>query len=347
MEKPPGVGQTTAFLNNVPLIDLPQKEIVAFARKILNGSSKDLLFRVETDLRKCQSLWEQFSPKESLFDLWSFRLAFYRGYQYQPYFITLSFQGKVVSVLPLWFDQEDDQYTWFGGSWPEDNTLFTNLKTTVPLLLKLVPGTTKLFCILPQGGVTDLGGTFLDDEAKYVLNVKNFQSLEDYYGLLKKKKRYNLKRDWKRIQALKPEIIVNNFAHLKDLFQLNIGRFDGMVLDDSKSTFLPKEKQKTFKEILNLAQDYEIRMLSTLINKKIVSVDLVAIYNRTYYCLGGGCDVENYSGLGTFANLLLIKDAIELPQVDNIDFLQGDLNWKKSWQLTPRPLFKFVKDFSL
>jgi len=27
-----------------------------------------------------------------------------------------------------------------------------------------------------------------------------------------------------------------------------------------------------------------------------------------------------------------------------IDFLQGDVNWKSSWRLGTRPLFKFTKD---
>ncbi len=344
MEKPPGVANPSSFLTNIPLIELPQKEVVSFARKIFNGSSKDLLFRVETDLSQCQLLWEEFSPNESLFDLWDFRLAFWRGYQYQPYFITLSFQGKIISVLPLWFDKEDGQYTWFGGSWPDENIFFSRISKTIPLLLKLIPGKTRLFCIRSQEGITNQGN-FLDmDEEKYILDLKNLSSLDDFWASLRKKKRYNLKRDWKRIQALNPEIVINDFSHLETLFKLNIDRFKEMVLDDNKSTFLSKEKQKTFKEIVNLAKDYQVRMVSTKIDGKVVAVDLAALYKQTYYCLAGGCDIEKYSGLGTFANLQLIKDAIELENIDLIDFLQGDVNWKASWQLGKRPLFKFTKD---
>lgn len=343
MEKPPGVGNSTTFLNNIPLVELPQKEIVSFAKKIFNGSSKDLIFRIESDLDRCQKLWEEFSTRESLFDLWDFRLAFWRGHKFSPYFITLSFQEKVLSVLPLWFDGEDQQYTWFGSSWPEDNFFFTKRIDTIPLLLKLVPGKARLFCIRSQEGITDQPGLLEKDEEKYVLDIKEFTSMDNFWNLLKKKKRYNLKRDWKKIQSLNPKIVYDDFSHLEHLFKLNIGRFDGMVLDDSKSTFLPKEKQVIFKEIVNLAKDYKVRMISTMVDNKIISVDLVAIYNNIYYCLAGGCDVEGYSGLGTFANLKLIEDAISLG-VEKIDFLQGDLNWKASWRLTPIPLFKFAKD---
>ncbi len=208
MEKPPGVGQSTTFLNNIPLVELPQKEIVSFAKKIFNGSSKDLIFRVESDLDRCQKLWEEFSTRESLFDLWDFRLAFWRGHKFSPYFITLSFQEKVLSVLPLWFDGEDQQYTWFGSSWPEDNFFFTKRIDTIPLLLKLVPSKARLFCIRSQEGITDQPGLLEKDEEKYVLDVKNFNSMDNFWNLLKKKKRYNLKRDWKRIQAL------NRFRHV-------------------------------------------------------------------------------------------------------------------------------------
>ena len=343
MEKPPGVGNSTTFLNNIPLVELPQKEIVSFAKKIFNGSSEDLIFRIETDLNKSQILWEKFSTNQSLFDLWALRLAFWRGYRYEPYFITLSFQDDIISVLPLWFDREDQQYTWFGGSWPDENIFFTKRIDTIPLLLKLIPGKARLFCIRSQERVTDQVGLLEKDEEKYVLDIKEFISLDNFWSLLKKKKRYNLKRDWKRIQALNPKIIYDDFSHLEYLFKLNIARFDNMLLEESKSNFLPKEKQKAFKEIISLAKDYQARMIAIIINGRVVSVDLVAIYKKVYYCLGGGCDVENYSGLGAFANLKLIEDAISLG-VEKIDFLQGDLNWKASWRLTPVPLLKFAKD---
>jgi hypothetical protein len=344
MEKPLGIANNPSFLNNISLLDLPQKEIVILAKKVFNGSSRDLTFRVETNLEKCRLLWNEFSPNESLFDLWDFRLAFWRGYQYQPYFITLSFQEKTISLLPLWFDKEDNQYTWFGGSWHDENIFFTKSPKTIPLLLKLVPGKTKLFCIRSQEEITDCDNFLETDEEKYVLNLKNFSSIDNFWEILKKKRRYNLKRDWKKIQALNPKIIINDFSHLENLFKLNINRFEGMVLSDNKSSFLTKEKQKTFREIINLAKDYQVRMISTVIRGQVVAVDLVALYHQVYYCLAGGCDVGNYSGLGGFANLQLIKDAIEMKNVDLIDFLQGDVNWKNSWRLEKRPLFKFSKE---
>lgn len=343
MEKPPGAVTTATFLNNIPLINLPQKEIVTFVKKIFNGSSEDLLFRVETDLRKCEILWKKFSTNQSLFDLWNLRLAFWRGYRYEPYFITLSFHNDIISVLPLWFDQEDGQYTWFGGSWPDENVFFTKMPQTVPLLVKLIPGKVRLFCIRTQEGITNQENLLESDEEKYILNLDGFKNLGDFLARLKKKKRYNLKRDLKKIESQNPKVIYDQFDHLENLFKLNINRFDGMLLEEGKSTFLPKEKQETFREIIKLSGKYRVRMISTVIDQKIISVDLVAIYKDIYYCMGGACDVENYSGLGTFANLQLIEDAIQIG-AKRIDFLQGDCNWKASWKLETLPLFKYSKD---
>ncbi|MDP3104737.1 MAG: hypothetical protein Q8M95_09035, partial [Candidatus Methanoperedens sp.] len=41
---------------------------------------------IVTDINRCFELWQEFSPQKSLFDTWEFRLAFYNGYQHQPYF---------------------------------------------------------------------------------------------------------------------------------------------------------------------------------------------------------------------------------------------------------------------
>ena len=46
--------------------------------------------KVITDINQCLDLWEKFSLKKTLFDTWEFRYAFYKGYNYKPYFILLS-----------------------------------------------------------------------------------------------------------------------------------------------------------------------------------------------------------------------------------------------------------------
>jgi len=210
-------------------------------------------------------------------------------------------------------------------------------------LVKLIPGKVRLFCIRTQKGITDQENLLEPDEEKYVLDLDGLKNLDEFLARLKKKKRYNLKRDFKKIERQNPQIIYDRFEDLEELFKLNIDRFDGMVLGEDKSTFLPKEKQKTFREIINLANKYQIRMISVMKGQKVISVDLVAIYKDIYYCIGGACDIENYPGLGTFANLQLIKDAIQLG-TKRIDFLQGDCNWKASWKMTTLPLFKYCKD---
>jgi len=345
MEKPPGVNNFNAFLLGSSLFDLPQKDNDSF-KHLFNGTSKDLIFKVETNLERCQQLWEEFSFKQSVFDLWNLRLAFYNAYQFQPYFLTLSLKEEVLAILPLCYNDEESQYVWFGGNWPEDNKFFTKNNQVIPLLLNLIPGKTTLDCIEPQLGITDQS-IFKPDSEKYVLEIDSFGSLDDFLLTLKKKKRYNLKRDLKKIGELKPEFVYDNFNHLEDLFRLNMASFDHMVLVENHSTLSSLKKQEAFRQMIKLAGEYQIRMISIIIGGEIASVDFAVIYKDNYYCFNGGCNTAKFSGLGTVANLKLIEDAINLGK-KRMDFLQivqdeKALSWKLSWKFKPLPLFKFVK----
>lgn len=345
MEKPPGVNVFNTFPLGPSSFDLPQPNTNSF-KQLFNGTSKYLTFKVETDLEKCHQLWEEFSFKESVFDLWNFRLAFYNAYQFQPYFLTLSLKQETLAVIPLWYDSEDQKYVWFGGNWPEDNKFFTKNNQIIPLLLKLIPGKVVLDCIEPQTGITDQS-IFQPDSEKYILDINGFQNLDDFLSILKKKKRYNLKRDLKKINQMKPKFVCDNFDHIDDLFRLNVASFGQMVLEENHSTLSSSKKQEAFRQMIKLAGDYQVRMNSIIIDGEIASVDFAVVYKDNYYCFNGGCNIEKFSGLGTVANLKLIEDAINLKK-KRIDFLQivddeKILSWKLAWKFRPLPLFKFIK----
>jgi CelD/BcsL family acetyltransferase involved in cellulose biosynthesis len=152
---------------------------------------------------------------------------------------------------------------------------------------------------------------------------------------LSRKKRYNLRRDQRLILARGPNTVINRFEDLERLFELSIKRFskrDG-------SPFQDEARKKTFREIINLACKYEVRMVSIEIENEIVGVDLIAIYKGTHYCLQGAYDLEKYPGLGNYANLLIIEDAINLG-AKAVDFLEEADGWKDDW-FEPLPCFQF------
>ena len=44
-----------------------------------------LRLKVHSEIETCHLLWEKFSKKNSLFDLWDFRYAWHEGYNYKTY----------------------------------------------------------------------------------------------------------------------------------------------------------------------------------------------------------------------------------------------------------------------
>ncbi len=291
-----------------------------------------LTVEVVTDLDSCRELWNEFSPQKSLFDTWEFRFAFWQSYRHSLYFILLKSGIENLGVLPLWYETAKDKYFWFGSWWQEDNSFFVKEERFLPYLLCLIPDRVHLNGINSR----QLNGKILEifpfeqDDAKYTLDLEHINSLADYLSGLKKKLRQNLRRDKKRIESLGAKIVINNFAHFKNLVELNKQRCreKGDISD-----FEDKRHESVFRHILNLGKKgdiFESRMISVLVKEQVAAVDLIVIYNGVYYSLLGGNDVRKFSGIGNFINLVEIEDAINLG-LKKIDFLVENQNWKNKW----------------
>ena len=44
-----------------------------------------LKVKVHSEIEECYELWEKFSTKKTLFDLWDLRYAWYKGYKCKPF----------------------------------------------------------------------------------------------------------------------------------------------------------------------------------------------------------------------------------------------------------------------
>lgn len=325
--------------------------------------SQNLKLQVFYQLDKVHEIWEQFSPKSSVFDLWDSRNAFFQAYKFDPYFLTLLKQKgadkDILGILPLWHNTDklepgDDpsavdcgKYVWFGSSWPEDNVFFVKNPELIPLLLTAAPENLELACIKPKieyDFLRNFHGFVHEEEKKYYLDLTHIKTLDDYLAKLKKKKRYNLRRDRKRILALSPKLIVNEKGHLEELFSLSIKRFREVFPDEPNehSAFEDERRKNVFRNLLNNAHDYQTRTITTMINGKIEAVEFGLVYKKTYYALNAGADISRYSGIGVFSNLLVLEDALKLG-CTKIDFLEGDNNWKDSWHLDYYYQYQFMK----
>ena len=303
---------------------------------------KSLVVKIETDINTCHKLWKEFSPNETVFDNWNFRLAFLKGYKRTPYFILLKRGQENVALLPLWYEDDKERFTWFGSDWQEENKFFTKEPLLIPVLLALSPSPIFLNAISANIPYWTKDVIKLSpDDPKYILDLTNFSSSENYLESLKKKKRYNLKRDRNKIQSLAPKIIIDNFQDIDKLIKLNIRRFkqkgENSSLEDQRSV-------ETFRQVIKLGNkkdSYQTRMITVVIDGKVAGVDLITIFKNCYAPLKCGYDVDKFPGIGSFVNLLEIDDAISLG-MEKIDFLEIGYGWKDKW-FTEVPLFKYEK----
>jgi len=295
---------------------------------------QNITVRIETDLETCHQLFEEFSPKRTLFELWGFRYAFYLGDQNQPVFLIFEKEGQPLGLLPLWYEKDKDELRWFGSWWQEGNTFWFKNRSLIPLVCSLFPSKILLNALYVTPRTAQKLGLMTDDP-KYLLDLTEYPTLEAFMERFNRKRRYNLRRDQKIILSKNPKIIYNRFSDIEKLFSLSIKRFK----DRDESAFTQKGRRQTFREIIKQAGEYEPRMISTEINGKVVGVDLIAFYKGVYYALSGAYDLKKHPGLGNYTNFLLIQDAINLG-AKAVDFLEISYGWKEGW-FKPIPLFQF------
>jgi len=330
--QPPGLGLDylcSSFLDTQTIQPLNKGGNLLFVRQ------QNITVRVETDLDTCHQLFEQFSPKKTLFELWGFRYAFYLGHTNLPVFLIFERDSEPLGLLPLWYEKDKDELRWFGSWWQEGNTFWFKDKSLIPTVFSLFQQKILLNALKIAPSLAKKLG-LQEDDPKYLLHFDQYPTIDSFFQKFNAKKRYNLRRDQKIIFSKNPKTVFNRFEDIEKLFKLSIKRFS--KTDDS-SAFTAKERRQTFREIIKQAGEYEPRIVSTEIKGKVVGVDLICIHKGIYYALNGAYDLKNYPGLGNYTNLLLIQDAINLG-VKEVDFLEVSYGWKEDW-FEPVPLFQF------
>lgn len=310
-----------------------------------NGHSpllKNLQVRIISQIDNCYQLWKKFSPYSTLFDTWDFRLAFWKGYRYSPHFLILKSKLEDFALLPLWYEKNHKRYTWFGSSWQEENKFLVKNPLFIPLLLAISPSPLTLNAISTELPLwVEKVIKLKPDDPKYILNLGAIQSVDDYLATLKKKKRYNLKRDKKIIEAQNPKVVFDNFSDFDTLVNLSIKRFQEKGEDTDWEN---PERLETFRQVIKIGKSgksYQVRMLTVIIGEKAVAVDLIALFNGCYYPLKCGYDIKNFPGIGNYVNLLEIEDAINLG-MKKMDFLEIGYGWKDKW-FEEVPLLQYEK----
>lgn len=322
-DEPPDSGANLSFKANPPSRDMePLQNLGSF----FVGSLKT---EIVSDLQRCRFLWQELSLNKTLFDTWEFRFAFYLGYKYEPYFILLKNEKENLALLPLWYDKDEKKYVWFGSSWQEETRFFAKDPGLIPILISLAPAPLYLNAISCESADSVKNSiSFLEDSAKYILNVRGFSSHEDYLATLRKNDRRGLKKDKKRLEEQGAQIIVDNFSDFDALVDLAKKRFK---LKGEEADWEDPRRIETFSQVIKLSgASYKARMITIKVGEKIAGVDLVCLFKDTYFTVKCGYNVAEFPGVGNYMNLMEIDDAIGLG-MKKIDFLQNNYTWKSRW----------------
>jgi|APSaa5957512622_1039677.scaffolds.fasta_scaffold15425_2 hypothetical protein len=292
---------------------------------------RSLRLEIVSDVDQATLLWQEFSQNQTLFDTLEFRLAFFEAYKPKIHFVTLKSPTEVVGLLPLQYEEDKQKYFWFGSWWQEENKFLVKDELYIPLLLASCPLPLNLNAIsfeLPTWIQKVI--EFKADDPKYILKLDLIDTLDDYLATLDKKKRYNLKRDFRVIEAYKPEIVIDNFSDFDGLVELSKKRF---FEKGEETDWEDKRRVEAFRKVIEYGRkkiSYQIRMVTIKIGSKLAAVDLVAVFNGCYYPLKCGYNVKDFPGIGNYVNLLEIKDAIDLG-LNKMDFLEIGYGWKDKW----------------
>lgn len=294
------------------------------------------------NIGECEVLWEKFSPKKTFFELWDYRICFWEVFQFQPYFVVLRKDSEEVGLLPLWFNHELSKYFWFGdvgdgADWQESNDFWVGEPAYALELLQACPVGTVLNSVKAEAvELVKDRFDFLRGDPKFLLRLEGINSVEDYLMRLDKKLRSNLRRDQKRVEALQPQIQIDNFGDFAELVELNKGRFADSPFHDGRIV-------QVFEKIVELGRGraaFKSRMISARIDGKIAAVDLIFIFGDVYYAMICGSDISVCNGIGNYMNLLDVKDALDLG-VSIVDFADGTADSHK------RKLFTSVEHFRM
>ncbi|MEK6942461.1 MAG: GNAT family N-acetyltransferase [Nanoarchaeota archaeon] len=289
--------------------------------------------KVYRGINDCARLWNHFTPNQHMFDSWDYRACFYDRQEAKPHFIVGRDKRKIVGVIPLAYSKKDNDYSYFGGWFPERNAFFFNDKSKLGNLLNECPDKTLIEGIDPKEAKYY---NFSEDQYTYYIDLAKYgYNFEKYFNSFEKKKQKNFRSDLKKIPKYK--VYYNRTRDFKRLVQLNIKQFE----DDSvyKREWL---KRGVKKMILAAQKKRTLQMISVEVNGKVEAVDVGFKHKNWYHVLTGSANNQKIPNIGKLMVVLDIQNAIA-KKVRYVDFLSSCDHWKKQWGFDKQMLFKFQK----
>lgn len=295
-------------------------------------------FKIEVikNLEKAQELWEQFSPKNNVWQTWDFRYFFYKYFNYELFFYLGYENGKPIGLLPLQYNKDKKYLEFFGGSFMEENQLFINndYKELSPLFFESIT--------LPLYSEEMIENSFLKlefEDFKYTYSLNNCINLQEFLKKYFPSERMRKLRNKIKNTEKKYDIEVRDELNLETLFFLIKQNKKNFGID---SSFLFPHREEIMKDIfLNLKQ--KKYLISIFINGKPQAASFSIGHDKTFTFLAVGNNNEEFDGIGKYSILKAIDKALA-EKYEIFDLCAGDCNWKEKWHADKCPLFKISKN---
>lgn len=295
------------------------------------------------DPLQCRRIWNMAWPVSSLFDLWEVRSCFHDVYQKPLQFHVIREKGRIAGFLPLTLNEDTGQYvcfpgeTWNGKTWLEQNRIIAERDDILQSLLDHVPGPLHLRYLSWHPLLSDLE-TAGPDEMGYLFypGIHNYD-FENYWLGFSGKTRKKLKAELKKFDTRKISFRFNEKKDLEKMFQMN------RLVFSQQSYFDDHRFTGSFDRLAALLSDMGmLRIVTILIGGTVAAVDMGGVFKNTCTMFAGGTDPE-FPGIAKLINLHHMEWACQ-KQLESVDFLCGDFNWKERFHLSPRPLFEIKRE---
>lgn len=291
-----------------------------------------LTYRTFKDKATCKKIWNKFSHKKTLWDLWEFRYCFYDK---DPIFnfIVVYEKDKGVGLVPLIYDKHDETFYYFGELFPEQNKIFLKDLSNLHDVIDQLPFPTTIYYVdKSMSNYYD----FKVSEKRYFIDFIQYEhNIDNFLLTFNRKHRKNLRYDLRKLRKKGFVVEKGNIDDFDILVEHNQEAFD-------ESDYLDEKFYKSMKKLITFAD--KKRMLDTVKivkNNNIYAAGMGVIYNKSYYVVAMGRDIDIIN-IGKMLIYEMIKSALD-NKCNTIDFLSTESGWKELWHLDIEQMYEFEK----
>ena len=294
---------------------------------------KLLDIKLVNNTEEAKKVWNKLSPNKFLCDNWDYRYCFYKYFNYPLYFYVGLDNEEIVGLFPLQFNEDEKYIEFFGGGFMRDNRVFIKpgYEDCIKQFYNAITMPVRLIHINGQDQFTK---SFNISVQRYIADLSIIKDVDDYlFQNFKAKTRNGLHKKIKLIELMNPIIIENNYNDIDLLIELNKKAFG------ERSSFNKPYRREVFHDLLKL--NFDIHLLSYVINDKKEAVSFSIKYNDVYVYINAGTNKEAISNLGTYNIYKNIDKAVKIGS-KLFDAGIEDMGWKERWHLKKMPQYDFI-----